>query len=148
MAKYQTKIFTGVRQIPMPDHAEVRQVVVPIEFPSAALIGNDLIEVCKLPAGVRCVDWSLILPDIDSGGSAAIAFSLGVENVGGTDLGSEVWGTALNAGQAGVPSRNVLSVSAQGNASADRNIALKCTTAAATYDGSGKVGHLVLSLIG
>jgi len=148
VAKTQTKVFTGVRQVPMPDHAEIRQVAVPIEFASAAYVANDLIQVVKLPAGVRCIDWSLILPDVDTNGAPTLAFSLGVENVGGTDLGTEVWGTGLAAGQAGVPSRNVLAVSSQGDISVDRNIDLKITTAAATYAGADKIGYLVLSLIG
>lgn len=148
MAKTQTKVFTGVRNLPMPDHAEIRELAVPIEFSSSAYASGDLIQVIKLPAGVRCVDWALNLPDIDSGGSPAIAWSLGVENTGGTDLGSEVWGSGLTAGQTTSIVRNSTNVSAQGDITADRNIDLKCTTIAATYAGSGTVGYLMLKLVG
>lgn len=145
MAVTKTKIFTGVRQVPMPSDAAIDEVVVPIEWSASAYASGDLIQCVKLPAGVRCLDWRLISPDIDSGGSA-FAFSLGVENAGGTDLGTEVWGTALTFAGTGVPASNVLSVCAAGDVTADRNIDLKCTTIATTYAGSGIIGYLILKL--
>jgi hypothetical protein len=142
---YNTKVASGIRNVPQPDSADLLEVTIPIEWPAVALASGDLIRCVKLPAGVRCVDWSLISSDIDSGGSA-LAFSLGVENAGGTDLGTEVWGTAIAAAAGGVPTRNALAVCAQGDTTVDRWIDLKCTTIATTYAGSGKVADLVLKL--
>jgi hypothetical protein len=146
VAKYQTKCFTEKRPIVLPDDASAEWTAVDIEFPSTALASGDLIQLCKLPIGYKCLDWVLTAPDCDSG--SALAFSLGVENTGGTDLGSEVWGTALAAAAGGVPSRNALSASAQGDISAVRSIDLKCTTAATGYTGTGKTGQLLLLLQG
>lgn len=148
MAKFQTKAFLGLKPVPQPENAYINQVAVPIEFPSTSPAANDLIEVVELPAGVRCVDWAVAFPDVDSGGAPAAAYSLGVENAGGTDLGTEVWGTGLTGGQTGSTNRASTSASATGDVSASRKVALKCTAASATYAGSGKVGYLLLSLIG
>lgn len=148
MAKFQSKVFTGQVNVPQPNSAEIYEILVPFDFPATAPAANDLIELLKLPAGVRCVDWAAIFPDIDTGGSPAFAFSLGVENTAGTDLGTEVWGTGLTAGQSTTVSRNTTSVAAQGDVSTDRAIAIKVTTAAATYAGAGKRGHVLLKLVG
>ena len=147
MAITTTKVASGVRNLPMPDEAEICEITVPIEWAATAYASGDLIRCIKLPAGVRCVDWALLSSDIDSGGSA-FAFSLGVENAGGTDLGTEVWGTAITAPGTGVPFRNALAACAQGDVTAERWIDLKCTTIATTYAGSGKVADLVLKLVG
>lgn len=146
MAKFQTKCFLGKKPITLPEDAAGRWAIVDVEFPSTAPVGNDLIELFELPIGVKAVDWALVFPDIDSNGAPAFAASLGVENAGGTDLGSEVWGTGLTAGQSTSIVRNTTSVSAQGDTTAVRKLALKVTTAAATYAGAGKVGQVLLLL--
>lgn len=148
MAKYQTQTFLGIKNVPQPDDAFVKAVSVDVEFPSVAPIANDLIELVKLPAGTKCLDFTLIFPDIDSNGSPALAYSLGVENAGGTDLGTEVWATGLTAGQSTTLHRCANSVPADGDSTVERKLALKVTTAAATYAGAGKVGRFVMLLQG
>jgi hypothetical protein len=148
VAKFQTKAYTGVRPIPQPDSAGARCVVVDVEFPTTVPVANDLIQLCKLPVGVKCIDWALVFPDIDSNGAPAFAASLGIENVGGTDLGAEVWGTGLTAGQSTSIVRNSTSVAAQGDTTTERTLDLKVTTAAATYAGAGKTGQVLLWLQG
>lgn len=147
MTKTQTKVFTGVKQVPMPDRASIMEVAVPIEFASTAYASGDLIEVCRLQPGVLCVDWSLVAPDCDSGGGA-LAFSLGTENSTLDDISTEVWGTAITGAGTGVPFRNALAACSQGVTSTERIIVLKCTTIATTYAGSGKIGYLILKLLG
>lgn len=158
MAKTQTKCFNNVKPITLPDDAAPEWTVVDIEFSSTAYSANDYIQLCTLPAGYKCLDWALVFPDIDTG-SAAIAWSLGVSDATlaipvSTDIGSEVWGSSLTAGQSTAIVRNTTSVCAQGRIAAtsllsgDREIVLKCTTAAATYAGSGKVGQLLMLLQG
>lgn len=144
MAKFQTKAFTGQRPAPLPVDSYAVWVAVDIEMPATAPAALDLIEVVELPIGVKCLDWVLMPADCDSG--SALAVSLGTENVGATDLSAEVWGAALTALGTGVPARNVLSVSAQGDILAVRKIALKVTTIATGYTGAGKTAQLLMLL--
>lgn len=158
MAKTQTKAFTNAKPITLPDDASPEYCAVDIEFASTAYASGDLIQLCTIPEGFKVLDWFLNFPDIDTG-TAAIAWSLGVSNSTlavpvSTDIGSEVWGSSLTAGQSTAIVRNASSVSAQGQVfetstlSGDREIVLKCTTIAATYAGSGKIGQLVMLLQG
>lgn len=158
MAKTQTKCFTNAKPLYLPGEAGPEWTTVDIEFSSSAYTANDLIQLCTLPAGYKCLDWVLSFPDIDTG-TPAIAWSLGVSDATlaipvSTDIGSEVWGSGLTAGQSTSIVRNTTSVSAQGRTATtstlpgDREIVLKCTTAAATYAGSGKIGQLLMLLQG
>lgn len=157
MAKTQTKAFSGIKPIVLPDGGAPEYCAVDIEFP-AAFASGDLIQVCTIPAGYRVLDWFLNLPDIDSG--SAVRVAVGVSNATfavpvSTDIGTgnQVWGTALDAG-AGVPYRNALNASAAdavfdtSTIPGNREIVLKCTTSATGYTGSGKVGQLVMLLQG
>lgn len=148
MAKIQTKAFTNVRPLFLPSNGGATFLSIDVDFPAVALAANDLIELAEIPAGYQVLDYALVFPDIDSGGAPALAFSLGVENVGGTDLGAEVWGAAITAGQTNAIVRAATSAAAQGNASVDRKVALKVTTAAATYAGAGKKGQVLLLVQG
>lgn len=158
MAKTTTKCFTNAKPLVLPTEAYPEWTAVDVEFSTAAYTAGDYIQLCTVPSGYKCLDWTLVFPDIDTG-TAAIAWSLGVSNATlaipvSTDIGSEVWGSALTAGQTTAVVRNASSVSAQGQVfatstlSGDREIVLKCTTAAATYAGSGKVGQLLMLLQG
>lgn len=143
MTKYQTKAFTGQKPPVFPDSAMPQTLVFDIEFPSATPIANDLIEIVELPIGLQVLDWALVFPDIDSG-AAALAFSLGTEDVAGTDLGV-VWTAGITAGQSTAIVRNASSAAAQEAITAARKVAMKITTAAGTYAGAGKVGQLILT---
>lgn len=145
MAKYQTKCFDNRKPITLPDDASPEWASIDIEYPTTALIVSDLIELAELPIGFKCLDWIFIPADADSNGAPVLAFSLGVENVGGTDLGTEVWATGLLSGTANL-TRNTTNIAAQGDITTNRKLALKCTVAAATYAGSGKVGQLLVLL--
>lgn len=148
MAKFQTKAFTGKRPITLPEHAQPQWAAVDVEFPATSPVANDLIELCELPIGVKVLDYAIVFPDIDSNGAPAFAFSIGEENVGGTDLGAgnAVWATGLTAGQSTAIVRNLTSLPAQQPTTENRKIAIKVTTAAATYAGATKVGQVLLLL--
>jgi hypothetical protein len=148
MAKYQTSAFLDKRPLCTPDSAELCGSAVVVEFPSTALASGDLIELATIPAGLKVLDYKIIFPDVDSGGSPAFAFSIGVENTGGTDLGSEVWATGLTTGQASAIYRPTTAAAFEGDSTVDRKIAIKVTTAAATYAGSGKFGRVVFEIEG
>lgn len=145
MAKYQSKQFTGQKPVTLPEDAGPRWTTIDIEFPTTAFASGDLLQLAELPIGIRCLDWSVVFPDIDTG-TPALAWSLGVENAGGTDLDTEVWATGLTAGQSTTIARNTTSLAAQGAITAVRRISLKCTTIAATYAGATKVGQVLLLL--
>lgn len=145
MPSINTKQYDGIKPLYTPDAAEVCGSHVDIEFPSAAFVANDLIRLATIPAGVRCVDYKVVLPDVDSGGAPAFAWSIGELNAAGTDLAT-VYASGITTGQAGGVYRAVNSAHFEASAAADRRIAMKITTAAATYAGSGKTGVAVFDL--
>lgn len=160
MATTKTKAFDNLKPIVLPAGAAPEWINVEVEFASSAYAANDIIKVCKLPEGYRVLDWTLMFPDIDTG-TPALAWSFGVSNASvaspdGTDIGSslQVWGTGLTAGQSVAPVRNASSNCAQDaiksttTVPGDREIVLKCTTIAATYAGSGKVGNVLMLVQG
>lgn len=146
MATYKTRIFLGEKNIANPYDSSLLSQPVDVEFPSTALVANDLILLVGLPPTVRLQDYEFHFPDIDTG-TPAFAFSFGVANAGQTDL-SIVYAAGVTAGQSTTIVRNTTSVAAQDavNLNAVRNLAIKVTTAAATYDGANKIGQVVLRL--
>lgn len=150
MAKFQTKAFLGRKPITLPDDATAEWTPVDIEHSATALAVNDLIECCEIPPGYDVLDWMVVPQDIDSGGSPTVAFSIGIENSTFDDLASSngTWQTGLTGFQTGTVVRSTSSNPILNDRSTTRKVALKCTTAAATYAGSGKVSKLLLLLAG
>lgn len=145
MPKYQTKQFTSIKPFVTPDRAELCDSFAEIEWPTTALVANDLIELCTIPAGVEVLDFSIVTDDIDS--ATTLAYSIGVENAGGTDLGAEVWATGITAGRGQDSFRPTSSLCMLGDSSVDRKVALKIT-GAPTYIGAGKKGRVLFLLKG
>ena len=148
MSKFQTKCFLNQKPLYLPGEAGAEWSTINVEFPASAPVANDLIELAEIPSGFKVLDYSIVFPDVDSNGAPAFAFSLGIENAGATDLGAEVWAAGLTAGQSNAIVRATTSVAAQGDSSVDRKLAIKVTTAAATYAGATKVGQVMLLLQG
>lgn len=147
MATIKTKTFTNVRPLYTPTDADACYSPVPVEFPTAALAANDIIALCTIPAGLRHTDYKIVFPDIDSGGSPAFAFSIGVANAGLTDLAT-VYASGITAGQASATFRPTNAAHFEQDYTVDRVLAIKVTTAAATYAGAGKVGRVMVELEG
>lgn len=147
MPTYKTKQFSNIRPLYTPEDACVCGAVADIEFPSTALIANDLILLATIPAGVKLADYKFVLPDVDSNGTPAFAWSFGVLNAGGTDLGT-VLASGITTGQASGVHRAGNADHLTLDATVDRVLAIKVTTAAATYAGSGKRGKAILDLEG
>jgi hypothetical protein len=141
-----TRVFTGARNIPQPDEGALKPVVIQVDFPSTAFAANDLVFLTRIPIGVAVQDYEFHFPDIDTG-TPAFAFSFGVCNAGLTDLAT-VYASGLTAGQSTAIVRATTTVAAQDATTAERVLALKITTIAATYAGSGAVGQVVLHLRG
>lgn len=147
MPTFQTKVYAGTRSIPQPDNGTVPATVVDVDFPTAALLVNDLILLSPLPIGVGLQDYEFHFPDIDSNAAPLFAFSFGVMNAGLTDLAT-VFAAGVTAGQSNAIARNANADAAQFATTAVRVLGIKVTAAAATYAGAGKVGQVVLRLRG
>jgi hypothetical protein len=118
---------------------------------AAAPVLNDTIELGPLPGGHVPVDYTLDCDDLDTNGTPTIALSLGLLNSGKTDLstaaadGGAVWASGITSAQAGGFTRNAGRIlNAVQAAETDRAIALKVTTAAATF-AAGKARLTVLA---
>lgn len=129
-----------------PTDAGVYECLVPITFAATTYAGNDLIGLVRVPVGVRVVDWYIITDDMDTGGSPAIVFSIGtLDSISApTDLGV-TWKSGITIGQTGGVQRMDTTGAPLQAITAERAVALKVTTAAATYAAS-KTGILVLRL--
>lgn len=154
----KTKTYLDQKPLTLPQDGLPAWVSIDLEFSSSAYVADDMILLASLPAGVKVLDWACIFPDIDTG-SAAFAFSIGVALNDGSDLSAEVWATGVTAGQSTTIVRNSTSVAAQSDPAGlstqyhssgggQRKVAIKVTTAAATYAGAGKVGQVLLLLQG
>lgn len=107
---------------------------------TAALVVNDTIDMCKLPAGMTIDDLIISTDDLDTGGTPAIVLDVGLyDDIGSTSsqtafiTGStiaQVGGVARLANFAG---RKITPVDY------DRYIRLKVTTAPATGAVSGRI---------
>jgi hypothetical protein len=145
MALIKTKTYTNVSPLYTPDDAEVCGSPIRVDFPTTAPAVGDLILLATIPAGVVLDDYKGFLPDIDSNGTPTFAFSLGVANAGLTDLGT-VLQAGLTTGQASGVFRSTNADHIALDSTVDRVLAMKVTTAAATYAGSGKVGKVIVEL--
>lgn len=120
-----------------------------VKLPAAALVANDIIELGILPAYNTITDAILVCDDLDTGGSAALAFDVGIMSgeVGDKDsvrtCGAEVF-AASNVGQAGGVARATLaSAFTIATADKDRSVGVKITTAAATQAAGAKLRLLL-----
>ena len=149
MAKYLSEVYSGKRNIPQPDSAEICAVPVDVVFGATALVANDIIMLTDVPEGVSVADYSISAPQLDSHGAPTLAFSLGDANAAGDDL-TTVYETGLIPGHTAsgsvVRCGNALASSAA--TTSVRNLALKVTTAAATAATSGKTLTVLLKLRG
>lgn len=145
MPSINTKQYDGFKPMYTPDDAEVCGAHVDIEFPSTAFVANDLIRLTTIPAGVRCVDYKVVLPNVDSGGAPAFAWSIGELNAAGTDL-AVVWASGITVGQTSGVHRPTTGAHFESDSTVDRRIAIKVTNAAAGYAGAGKRGIAVFDL--
>jgi len=113
---------------------------------AAALVINDLIRLCKIPANEVPVEVIFSCPDLDSNGSPAIVFDVGVyDSVGSTDdIDAFIDGSTV--GQAGGVARmdqeDGPNLAAVGY---DRYVQAKVITAPATGVATGNIRCTLLS---
>lgn len=139
MAKYQSDMASGKKNVPQPYDALITKVPVDITLPAATLVVGDIITLLDIPPNVQLVDFDIFAPQLDSNGAPTLAFSLGEENAAGTDLAT-VYEAGLIFGRTanGSISRSTTAVPAQAVRTSARRISLKVTTAAATTASAGK----------
>lgn len=146
--------YTGRKPVrTQPIAGEVGLIGIPIKFPTAAPVANDVHLLLKLLPGVQVIDYDLIVDDVDSDGSAAAAWTLG-ECPATLDDVTVVYKSGITIGQTGGLVRHAAASAAAdlrtigaATLANERVIALKWTTAAATYV-ADKTGILVLKVIG
>jgi hypothetical protein len=148
MARTASAYITGIKNLPQPPDAFLNIIPLLITMP-ATLASGDLIALTRLNANVRVSDFDIIAPQLDSNGAPTLAFSIGTENAGQTDLGT-VWEAGLIFGRTanGSLSRATTAVQlADTGFNVNRTICLKCTTGAATAAFAGKTIQVNLHLV-
>lgn len=120
-----------------------------IALPAAPLAVGDIIELGILPAYNTITDATLVADDLDTGGSATMAFDVGVmsgdvgDKVSVRTSGAQLF-AASNVGQAGGVARTTLATAFTIAATdKDRSIGVKITAAAATQAAGAKLRLLL-----
>ncbi|WP_213956342.1 hypothetical protein [Variovorax sp. dw_954] len=149
MARFLSEVLTGKKPGPQPYDGSVLQLPVTIVLPTAALASGDLLELVELPPYVDLLDYDIFAPQLDSNGTPLLAFSLGSENAGLTDLGvvyeaGLIFGRTANGSVSRAGSANQLAA----DTTVARRLALKVTAIAATWAGAGKTITAMLHLRG
>lgn len=141
----QNPTYTGAKPVnTQPRGAALYPILIPIEFPAAAPVANDIHLLCKLLPNVEVEDYSIDLDDLDTDVSPAASLSLGEANAALTDV-TVVYKSGITIGQSGGLLRYAASTAAttlraiQATTLAnERVLALKWDTASATYAASKK----------
>ena len=147
MAKYLSDVASGKKNVPQPYNALITKVPVDVTLPAVALVVGDIITLANIPPGVQLIDFDVFAPQLDSNGAPTLAFAIGEENAGGTDLAT-VYETGLTFGRTanGSISRALTAVAANAARTSGRRISLKVTAAAATSASANKVFTTLLHL--
>lgn len=143
MANFQSANTKG--QVPSAVPMGQEAVPLRVEYSLTQFLTSDVYEMLTIPAGMKVVDWTVDVDDIDTNGSPTAAFKIGVLNAGKTDLdtGNAIWKTGLTTGQAGGVARmDTLTAMRAGATAADRIVGIIPTTAAATV-AAGTIGVTV-----
>jgi hypothetical protein len=141
----KSDVYTGVKPLRlMPFGSEALDAVIEFTLPAAAPVANDTHAICRIPIGVKVVDWTITAEDSDSGSNAD--FTLGTLT-SAFDLDT-TWKTGVVVCQAGTLLRCADSVPALEATTAERIIGLKWVTAAAGGYAASKKVILSLKLVG
>lgn len=150
MALYQSKWATRQRITPNSGcaGAEVAQLFEYTLSAAEALAANDIIELAVLPAGNVVTDAILVCDDLDTSGSATLAFDVGLMSGEVGDTGARTCGAELFAastlGQAGGVARATLaSAFTIAPSDKDRSIGVKVKAAPATQANGAKLRLLL-----
>ncbi len=145
--------YTGLKPVRVqPVAGEVAYIALPIKFPTAAPVANDVHLLCKLLPGLQVLDWDFFCDDLDSGGPTT-SMSLG-ETPATLDDVTVVYKSGITIGQTGGLVRHVAASAAAdirtigaATLNTERTLALKWDTASTAYV-ADKTGVLVLKVTG
>ena len=113
---------------------------------TAALVINDQIGLCKLPAGHIPVDLIATIPDLDTNGTPLIVFDIGLSALDFTVVDQDAFVAAATTAQAGGLQRMTATAAREiAPADTDRMVVMKVTTAPATGATSGTISATLLS---
>jgi hypothetical protein len=139
--------YTGKYPVLMnPPRSDVLEVVIPFALPAANVANGDVLSLCKVPAGVKIIDWMIYTDDADSNGAPAIAYSLGTLNSASAPTAlTTTYKSGITTAQSGALQRCDTTAAQLESTAAERPVGILFTAAAATYV-AGKTGALVLKL--
>lgn len=103
MANFLSANASGRVQGPSPMGQEAAVLRASIAVSASQFVTTNVFEMGELPVGCKVIDWTVDTDDLDTGGSPAVVFKVGVLNAGKTDLdtGNNIWATGLTTAQAG-----------------------------------------------
>lgn len=116
------------------------------ELKGVTLAVGDIVDLGPLPANYTVMDVILDADDLDTGGSPAMAFDVGImsgkvgDTVSSRTCGAEFFSASTLAQAGGVARTTLATAFRVAPTGADRSIGLKVTTAAATQATTGKIG--------
>ena len=146
MAIRQSKWAAGLLNVPYPSYAgHLVAVRFSFVFLAAQLVLNDIIELACLPAGCSLFGATLDSDDLDTGGSPAVSFDLGLMSGDWGDpsqsrtVGAELFSGTTVARAGGLDRPVLASAWRIAPAAKPRSIGLKIAAAPATAAG-GEVG--------
>jgi hypothetical protein len=142
MANTQSSNVKGI--IPTTSFMGHEAIPLRAEIAVTSFATTDIYEMLKIPKGHLVVDWTVDVDDLDSNGSPAAVFKVGVLNSGKTDLdtGNAIWKAGLTTAQAGGIARMDTLTAIRAGSSADRVVGIIPTTASATV-AAGTLGITV-----
>jgi hypothetical protein len=149
MARFLSELLTGKKPLPQPYDGSVLQLPLTFVFGTVAPAVGDILALLELPPYTDLLDYDIFAAQLDSNGAPTLAFSLGQENAGLTDL-AVVYEAGLIFGRTanGSCNRATTAVQQLADTTVARKLALKVTTAAATWAGAGKTVTALLMLRG
>lgn len=144
MALFKSKQIVAGRPAPTAFEAACPVVVVGEFVTVAGLTAADVIEMVAFPANTVPVDVTVVTEDLDTGGSPAITFDVGLLSGEFGATGTRTCGAEFlsdsNIGQAGGMARaNVPAGFLLGHSNGDRSLGIKIEAAAATLATGKKI---------
>jgi hypothetical protein len=103
MANVQTDNVKGKVPSPIAMGQESPVLRAKLTLTTGQIATTSVLEMVDIPPGYSVLDWSVDTDDLDSDGSPAIVFKVGILNSGKTDLdsGNNIWKTGATTAQAG-----------------------------------------------
>lgn len=142
MANIQTTNVAGKVPSPIAMGQEAPVLRTKLTLTAGQVSTSNVYEMAIIPPGYSVVDWAVDVDDLDSNGSPALVFKVGILNSGKTDLDSapNIWATGATTGQAGGVLRMTTTAAIRcGSSTSERVVGIIPTTGAGTA-AAGDIG--------